>query len=164
MQAFSWTELAIAAARDSYELGLSPKKTAADLSRAFGGRLSRNAVIGKWFRMGLTRNGKSTASRRAPWPKRVVARETGMRRRKIPSPSIVAAPADAAAIARAPHVPVAQRKQLLDLGPSDCRWPIGDPKEADFFFCGRPQVNGSSYCRRHDHIATTLRPRRTNGG
>jgi GcrA cell cycle regulator len=40
-------------------------------------------------------------------------------------------------------------KRLLDLGASDCRWPIGEPRHPDFHFCGKPQVAGRPYCELH---------------
>mgnify|MGYP002620502744 CR=1 FL=1 len=32
---------------------------------------------------------------------------------------------------------------------SDCRWPIGDPQQADFHYCGKRKVDGYSYCDFH---------------
>ena len=33
--------------------------------------------------------------------------------------------------------------------PTGCRYPFGDPKEDDFYFCGQPQRTGQSYCAYH---------------
>ena len=33
-------------------------------------------------------------------------------------------------------IPIGQRRTLLELTEETCRWPIGDPGQADFFFCG----------------------------
>ena len=33
-------------------------------------------------------------------------------------------------------------------GPS-CNWPIGDPGDADFRFCGQPASSGKPYCAEH---------------
>lgn len=30
-----------------------------------------------------------------------------------------------------------------------CQWPIGDPRDEDFRFCGAPAVEGRPYCDRH---------------
>ncbi len=38
---------------------------------------------------------------------------------------------------------------LLDLGPTDCRWPIGDPRSAGFGFCGRKTSRLYGYCKEH---------------
>ena len=44
-------------------------------------------------------------------------------------------------------------KSLLDLESRDCRWPIGEPRQLDFRFCGRPQVPGHPYCEHHRRMA-----------
>jgi GcrA cell cycle regulator len=159
MRAFDWTELATAAARDSHALGMSAAKTAAALQRAFGGVLSRNAVVGKWFRMGLTReenDDRARAARRSRRPTSAEPKSPAARRSRAMSAPGLVPNADRGADPML-HVPLAQRKQLLELGPGDCRWPVGDPKEADFFFCAAPQLTGRSYCRRHYHVATSPR-------
>jgi len=45
--------------------------------------------------------------------------------------------------------------QLMDLKTNTCRWPIGDPTDKDFCFCGKPTVTGKSYCEEHCHQAYT---------
>jgi GcrA cell cycle regulator len=44
-------------------------------------------------------------------------------------------------------------KKLLDLQRSDCRWPIGEPRQPDFHFCGAPQLEGRPYCELHWRMA-----------
>ena len=38
---------------------------------------------------------------------------------------------------------------LIDLKINTCRWPIGDPKDEDFHFCGEQTVIGKPYCLAH---------------
>jgi len=38
---------------------------------------------------------------------------------------------------------------ILDLKLNTCRWPIGDPTDADFHFCGENTVVGKPYCAKH---------------
>ena len=45
--------------------------------------------------------------------------------------------------------------QLVDLKPTSCRWPEGDPKDPDFCFCGHECVNGKIYCEEHCAVAYT---------
>jgi hypothetical protein len=40
---------------------------------------------------------------------------------------------------------------LADLGDGMCRWPIGDPRSAEFAYCGAPAAK--SYCAGHRAIA-----------
>lgn len=48
--------------------------------------------------------------------------------------------------------PVEQRKQLLELTNTSCRWPYGDVGNPDFYFCGGPDADfsvGRPYCSIH---------------
>jgi hypothetical protein len=36
---------------------------------------------------------------------------------------------------------------------SGCKWPLGDPGEKDFRFCGDPARSGGVYCVEHDAAA-----------
>ena len=45
--------------------------------------------------------------------------------------------------------PPKPRKTVFTLLPGECRWPIGDPRQKDFHFCGKPQVEGHPYCEFH---------------
>lgn len=44
---------------------------------------------------------------------------------------------------------------LLDLKFNSCRWPIGEPKDKDFHFCGAVCQTGKPYCPEHCKIAYT---------
>lgn len=41
------------------------------------------------------------------------------------------------------------RKALRSLKDSDCRWPYGDPRQEDFYFCGKQKGAGHPYCEFH---------------
>jgi len=51
--------------------------------------------------------------------------------------------------------PKQENVSLLDLKLNSCRWPIGDPKDSDFHFCGKDTVTGKPYCSEHCKIAYT---------
>lgn len=42
---------------------------------------------------------------------------------------------------------------LTDLDNHTCRWPIGDPKDENFHFCGKKVRLGQTYCEEHSAIA-----------
>lgn len=42
---------------------------------------------------------------------------------------------------------------LIELDNHTCRWPLGDPKDPDFHFCGRKVKTGQTYCEEHSAIA-----------
>ncbi len=63
---------------------------------------------------------------------------------------------------QAPAKPRATKKEikpknvtLMDLKLTSCRWPIGDPKDEDFHFCGADTVTGKPYCAEHCKLAYT---------
>jgi len=44
--------------------------------------------------------------------------------------------------------------ELLEIRENQCRWPMGDPLQAEFRFCGAKRLSGtSSYCSHHAGIA-----------
>jgi len=42
---------------------------------------------------------------------------------------------------------------LADMSSRSCRWPSGDPQQADFRFCGHTAIEGKPYCAEHCGIA-----------
>ncbi len=53
-----------------------------------------------------------------------------------------------------------QRKTIFELGPHDCRWPVGEPKSDLFFFCGAVTEKDRPYCSSHCRRAyVEIRPR-----
>ena len=47
----------------------------------------------------------------------------------------------------------AKTVSLTELDNHTCRWPIGDPKDENFHFCGRKVRIGQTYCDEHSLIA-----------
>jgi len=47
----------------------------------------------------------------------------------------------------------ARRLTLMELTERTCKWPIGDPATADFWFCGLPSQAGKPYCEAHVGVA-----------
>jgi GcrA cell cycle regulator len=131
--------------------GLSASQIATRIT-ATGFDVTRNAVIGKANRMGLTGGDKPRRSTRSPRKRQpksgnalnmVFGGQIGRKSAKLfleaepftPGPELV--------------IPLHERKTLLQLEDTDCRWGIGDPKEADFHFCGKAKVPGLPYCEHH---------------
>ena len=51
------------------------------------------------------------------------------------------------------QIPEEQRRTILTLTGSTCRWPIGDPSKDEFYFCGGASEIGQPYCEHHSKIA-----------
>lgn len=43
--------------------------------------------------------------------------------------------------------------KLIELDSHTCRWPIGDPRDEDFCFCGKKVRAGQTYCDEHSQVA-----------
>ena len=50
-------------------------------------------------------------------------------------------------------VPMSRRVQIMELREAMCKWPIGDPADATFGFCGRGSDGSSPYCAEHARVA-----------
>lgn len=135
--------------------------SAGQIATALGGT-TRNAVLGKVDRLGLeTRSGPKWRKRRLTYdganlrPVREVAARRAEKKAKLAKekPAPKPSPIRAAILAPDPIPPRRDEdiigKALLDLEPTDCRFPIGDPKGQDFGFCGCEKVPGTPYCAMH---------------
>lgn len=138
-----WTDDRVEVLKRLWQEGLS----ASQIAKQLGGGVTRNAVIGKVHRLGLS--GRAAPSQ----PARVVA--------KAPRPRpAAAAPAPrpqpiAAAPAFNPPRVLSEgpgTATVLTLGMHMCKWPIGDPSDATFSFCGRRASEGP-YCGEHAQVA-----------
>lgn len=59
------------------------------------------------------------------------------------------------------RIPEDQKRTVLTLTETTCRWPIGDPAGEEFYFCGGASEIGQPYCPHHAKIATQpAQPRR----
>lgn len=123
-------------------------RSAAAIARALGG-VTRNAVIGKIHRLGLSGRAMPTqpGSRQARTPK---AERPAPRLRRPPIARVWPVVAEPA--------PLEGTADLLSAGRRDCRWPIGDPKAPGFALCGRPAARGA-YCAPHGALAYRVTPR-----
>lgn len=116
---------------------------APQINREFKTGYSRNAVIGRLHRLGLTTLtiGNGPKKIRAP-------REYQPRPRRAITPKF--SPEEV--ILRCVEI-VPRNLSLIELEPNDCRYPYGD---GPFMFCGHPKMEGSSYCFPHFHLCTGI--------
>ena len=152
-KAMMWTDERVELLKKLWTDGLSASQIAAEL-----GGITRNAVIGKVHRLGLSGRAKSPSST-APRPRKPRASGHMMR---LTRPSMrgntALAPMYETDVEAEPElieniIPLGQRCTLLELNESKCRWPIGDPGTAEFFFCGGAPLDGAPYCGYHSRVA-----------
>lgn len=144
-----WTPQRVEDLKKLWADGLS----ASQIAKELGGGLTRNSVIGKVSRLGLS--GRITSPRpRLSTPR--VPKPRAVRQHKFQSTPLPAAPdfvPEPEPISIDDQlIPVEQRRTTLTLEARSCRWPVGDPvlDPANFFYCGADRTEGSSYCRHHD--------------
>jgi GcrA cell cycle regulator len=146
----TWTPERVEQLRSSVVNGLTCSQIAAQIG------VTRNAVIGKIHRLGLSPGRPPGASERSCPPRVRQPRAVASQRRLLRLMWSEGAPvADAAASPAA--VDSAQPCSLLDLDRGKCRWPINgtacDRGAGDFVFCGNAAVDGFSYCAGHARMA-----------
>jgi GcrA cell cycle regulator len=144
-----WTDERVELLKKLWQDGLS----ASQIAKQLGG-VTRNAVIGKVHRLGLS--GRATPSKparttfKAPRPARPVAPPSAPRR--------IAEPLSTLHSQQQPPTPVRYADEapgtatVLTLGVHMCKWPIGDPSLDTFTFCGRRSDEGP-YCHEHSQVA-----------
>ncbi len=132
----SWTEEKVAKLKELWGSG----KTANQIAEIIGG-VSRNAVIGKSFRLNLsakikTRKAISNQSFEKSQNEKYKKPKRGRKSRF--NSLIIEKDFE-------PENP----KQLEELTENDCKYPIGHPNEKNFYFCGRTSLKDFSYCKLH---------------
>ncbi|MCR6645741.1 MAG: GcrA family cell cycle regulator [Terricaulis sp.] len=141
----NWTEERVATLRKLWAEGLS----ASQIAKQLGG-VTRNAVIGKVHRLGLA--GRATPSRPAKRPVRPA-------RPRVVSPTAprlrpaVTAPTVAMPELEPVRFEDGNTASVLTLNESMCKFPIGDPGDVNFAFCGRGSWGGHPYCQDHARLA-----------
>jgi len=160
----SWTNERIELLQKLWLEGWSASRIARELACG----ITRNAVIGKVYRLALSgrvkaRSGNGPGSpphqkaprrpahRHADNPRTVSPRIAGNTalafhpfENDAPAPQTV----------RDVVVPIAEPVTILELRESMCRWPIGDPAQPEFRYCGAKKLPGQGpYCACHAAVA-----------
>ncbi|TGY88115.1 GcrA cell cycle regulator [Marinicauda algicola] len=148
----AWTEERVETLKKLWADGLS----ASQIAKQLGG-VTRNAVIGKVHRLGLSGRAAPSRPARRPAPKpapRPRAQPAAPASTAKPQPS-TPAPAlrQAAAPIEAERLASGEYATVLTLKDSMCKWPIGDPADTTFRFCGRRSGPGQAYCEAHSQMA-----------
>ncbi|MGO9475841.1 MAG: GcrA family cell cycle regulator [Rhodomicrobium sp.] len=156
----SWTDERVAILQKLWKDGLSASLIATKI-----GEVTRNAVIGKAHRLGLAGRATTSRVRLSRPPRRTIAgnaravhsgslrgsspparkhsplRDAPPKRRNVPEAS--------PPLEDAPDI----RLGIGELTPAACCWPIGDPRQPDFEFCGRNRAERKPYCPHHQALA-----------
>ena len=174
----SWSEERVEALKAMWAEGKSASQIAKEL-----GNVTRNAVIGKVHRLGLSnRNAPpaQSAEKPASSPKPQPAPQADAPKAATSEPKPAPAETKPALPTRKPIITAGQplppqpsqseisaetlaslaeyekkarKLTLMELTERTCKWPIGDPATEEFWFCGLPTVAGKPYCEMHVGVA-----------
>ncbi len=143
-----WSEEQTALLRKLWAEGGS----ASQIARRMGCGLSRNAIIGRAFRIGCPHRNTTRAAN----PNGVKGARIRRRAAVVFVPNSVIRPtkkeclrAELALIAALP--PINPTATIATIGADVCRYMNGDP-QTDATLCGRPAIDGRSYCAHHHKL------------
>jgi GcrA cell cycle regulator len=153
-----WTPERTEHMKQLWKAGLS----ATQIANVMGG-ITRNAVIGKVHREGLSERVKppilaagnlQNASRKPPKAKQNRF-NTGLKPMALPGSTGVRTAPQPTNLPADMQVALDETKRvtLMELQENMCRWPLGDPTHETFRFCGCHADNGASYCTHHARLA-----------
>jgi GcrA cell cycle regulator len=146
----TWTNERTELLKGHFAAGLTCRQIAAEIG------VSRNAVIGKLSRLGLTRDDK-------PCPEaRQKKAAKGRRARSVPrlQYEILRTVYEGEPAIGAPVVSE-HRCSLFELSNARCRWPVS-MEEEPFAFCGNTPIDGLPYCPGHTRLAYRSLARRAS--
>lgn len=150
-----WTDERVDLLKNLWQDGLS----ASQISQQLGG-VSRNAVIGKIHRLGLSGRGAPST------PQHPTSKGPRPVRPRTPKPVRPQQPAAARQDRRMNPRFAAEgpgTATCLTLGMHMCKWPIGDPLADSFTYCGRRCNESGPYCHEHAAVAYQPAPAKTRG-
>ena len=174
----SWTDDRVEVLKKMWGEGQSASQIAKEL-----GGVTRNAVIGKVHRLGLS-NRATAAPAAKPETKAKLAPKVEAKPKPAPKPAEPEVKIEAQVPVRLPIrkqiIPAGQplppqpsaneispealakvseiekkakRLTLMELTERTCKWPVGDPATDDFWFCGLAVKQGKPYCEAHVGVA-----------
>ena len=136
----AWTEEMVEGLQQMWTEGL----TANEIAKRLG--VSKNSIVGKVHRLCLKAR-----------PSPIKKKDDEIEEKEI-EPSVVE---EIKTEENEPIVEVKNEKKhkngnhvkLVDLDSHTCRWPLGDPRDEDFCFCGKKVRMGQTYCEEHAAMA-----------
>jgi GcrA cell cycle regulator len=172
----SWTDERVETLKKMWSEGQSASQIAKEL-----GGVTRNAVIGKVHRLGLSNRSGGAPAKPVTKEKPAATRPAAEKAEAKPTAESVAQPAEKPVVPlRRQIIPAGQplppqpsaneispealasvrevekkskKISLMELTERTCKWPVGDPATDDFWFCGLTVQPGKPYCEAHVGVA-----------
>ena len=142
-----WTDEKVEKLRELWAQGYTANEIAKKLD------VTKNAIVGKVHRLCLTARpspikSKNTDGETAEATAEVVTETSAEEIEAVDAGETKAAPKKAAKVGGEKT-----NVKLVNLDSHSCRWPIGDPRDDDFCFCGKKVRSGQTYCDEHSMMA-----------
>ena len=171
----SWTDDRVEILTKMWAEGNSASQIAKEL-----GGVTRNAVIGKVHRLGLSNRTTTSTSTKSEVKTKSTPKNGPKSKQKARKPEITEPKSDSVTSLRRQIIPAGQplppqpsaneispealarvseiekkakKLSLLELTEKTCKWPVGDPATEDFWFCGLATQSGKPYCEAHVGVA-----------
>lgn len=142
-----WTDERIEILQRLWVQGLSASQIADQLQG-----VSRNAVIGKIYRLGKRDPSAAVRARPPAFAIRAARRQSPLQsRRNDPGEGALETVDTPRHYVGRTEEPGLATCATLDA--HMCKWPIGNPDESGFSFCGRPSEGERPYCQGHAQLA-----------
>jgi len=142
-----WTDEAVEELRRMWDRGMTTGQIAKALN------VTKNSIIGKVHRLCLTARPSPIKKVSEKKEKKPVASPKASKPTKVkviqekPAKDCRESVKEPAPLVEETNIP------LVKLDNHTCRWPLGDPRDDDFCFCGKRVKTGQTYCEEHASIA-----------
>ena len=146
----AWTEEMVEGLRQMQTEGL----TANEIAKRLG--VSKNSIVGKVHRLCL--KARPSPIKKKEDEAEIEAVETAEVNTETPAQVVEEVKVEETAEPVVEHKAEKKHKgsghiKLVELDSHTCRWPLGDPRDEDFCFCGRKVRMGQTYCEEHANMA-----------
>ena len=150
-----WTDEAVEELKKMWDKGM----TTGQIAKVLG--VTKNSIIGKVHRLCLT-------ARPSPIKKSTNSEKEDTKPAKTEKNTTKKAKTTAPKAEKVKEVVIEKKEEvtkvetptieelnipLVKLDNHTCRWPLGDPRDEDFCFCGKKIKTGQTYCEEHSAVA-----------
>lgn len=146
-----WTDEAVEELKRMWDRGMTTGQIAKALN------VTKNSIIGKVHRLCLTARPspiKKAPSAKADKKATGSAKPSKGEKNKKSSVSSPLSVSDEKLSGSAENKVIEETNiPLVKLDNHTCRWPLGDPRDDDFCFCGKHVKTGQTYCEEHAAVA-----------
>lgn len=149
-----WTDEAVEELKKMWDKGMTTGQIAKVLN------VTKNSIIGKVHRLCLTarpspikKSNNSTSEKKTT--KAVKSPINATNNKPVAENTSKKIKKDAPIEPSKPVQPIVEETNipLVKLDNHTCRWPLGDPRDDEFCFCGKRIKTGQTYCEEHAAVA-----------